>query len=109
MRGEVYALRSSKLARGHEQTGRRFAVIVQATRFEHLSTWLAIPTSTRAGTSIYRPEIEIPDHGPSLALCEALVSIDPQERLGVRVGALSYGELQDIDVALRLLLDLDSA
>jgi mRNA interferase MazF len=107
VRGDVYGLRPAKQSRGHEQRGRRFAVIVQASRFEHLSTWLAIPTSTSARRFSFRPRIEIPGEGPSLALCEGLVSIDPQERLGVRLGSLTYAEMQEIDKAILLLLDLD--
>lgn len=107
MRGDVYGLRPAKQSRGHEQRGRRFAVIVQASRFEHLSTWLAIPTSTSARPFIFRPQIDIPGEGPSLALCEGLVSIDPQERLGVRLGSLTYAEMHEIDEAISLLLDLD--
>jgi mRNA interferase MazF len=107
VRGDVYGLRPAKQSRGHEQRGRRFAVIVQASRFEQLSTWLAIPTSTGARPFIFRPQIEVPGEGPSLALCEGLVSIDPQERLGARLGSLTYAEMQEIDKAILLLLDLD--
>jgi mRNA-degrading endonuclease toxin of MazEF toxin-antitoxin module len=35
------------------------------------------------------------------------VSIDPQERLGARLGSLTYAEMQEIDKALMLLMDLD--
>jgi mRNA interferase MazF len=107
VRGDVYGLRPTKQSRGHEQRGRRFAVIVQASLFEHLSTWLAIPTSTSARPFVFRPQIEVPGEGPSLALCEGLVSIDPQERLGARLGSLTYAEMQEIDKAILLLLDLD--
>lgn len=107
MRGDVYGLRPAKQSKGREQRGRRFAVIVQASRFEHLSTWLAIPTSTSARPFIFRPRIDVPGEGPSLALCEGLVSIDPQERLGARLGALTYAEMQEIDDAVAMLLDLD--
>jgi mRNA interferase MazF len=107
MRGDVYGLRPAKQARGHEQRGRRFAIIVQSSRFEHLSTWLAIPTSTSARPFIFRPQIEVPAEGASLALCEGLVSIDPAERLGVRLGSLTFAEMQEIDQALLLLMDLE--
>jgi mRNA interferase MazF len=107
VRGDVHGLRPAKQSRGHEQRGRRFAVIVQASRFEHLSTWLAIPTSTSARPFVFRPQIEVPGEGPSLALCEGLASIDPQERLGARLGSLTYAEMQEIDKAILLLLDLD--
>jgi mRNA-degrading endonuclease toxin of MazEF toxin-antitoxin module len=35
------------------------------------------------------------------------VSIDPQERLDARLGSLTYAEMQEIDKAILLLLDLD--
>jgi mRNA-degrading endonuclease toxin of MazEF toxin-antitoxin module len=54
-----------------------------------------------------RPQIEVPGEGPSLALCEGLVSIDPKERLGARLGSLTYAEMQEIDKAILLLTDLD--
>lgn len=107
MRGEVYGLRAPRDARGHEQQGRRFAVIVQARRFAHLSTWLAIPTSTSAKPAIYRPGIVIPGHGETLALCEGVNAIDPQVRLAEHVGTLSLYEMQMIDRALRIVLDLE--
>lgn len=107
MRGQVYGLRPPRTARGHEQQGRRYAVVVQATRFDHLGTWLAVPTSTSARPSSYRPAIEVPGRGPTLALCEALTSIDPQQRLTEVVGALTYAEMDEVDAALRLLMDLD--
>jgi mRNA interferase MazF len=106
MRGEVYALRPPKNARGHEQQGRRYAVILQASRFAHLSTWLAIPTSTSAHPYVFRPEVEEPGKGTALALCEGLVAIDPQLRLAESLGSLTYAEMQEIDQALTLLMDL---
>ncbi|UZN02649.1 type II toxin-antitoxin system PemK/MazF family toxin [Cellulomonas sp. S1-8] len=106
MRGDVHRVRAPADARGHEQREDRFAVVVLASRFDHLSTWLVVPTSTRANTYVFRPEIEVPGHGPTLALCDALTAVDPQARLGEHVGYLTLGELQRIDEALTGLLDL---
>ena len=58
MRGEVYRLRAPQDARGHEQAGSRFAVVVQSDRLP-LSTWLVAPTPTSARPASFRPEIEI--------------------------------------------------
>ncbi len=107
MRGDVFRLRPPSHGRGHEQRGGRFAVVVQASRLEHLSTWLVVPTSTRARAAIYRPEVEVPGVGPSLALCDATSAVDPQARLGDQVGWLSGEEMVAIDRALLGLLDLD--
>lgn len=105
MRGDVYRLRASE-ARGHEQTGPRFAVVVLASRFDHLSTWLVVPTSTRARPYVFRPAVEVPEHGETLALCDALTAVDPQARLGSHVGYLSLEAMERIDYALAGLLDL---
>lgn len=107
MRGDVFRLRPPSHARGHEQRGDRFAVVVQASRLEHLSTWHVVPTSTRARAAVYRPEVGVPGAGPSLALCDAMSSVDPQGRPGQRVGRLSPEEMVSIDRALLGLLDLD--
>ena len=105
MRGDVYRLKAHD-ARGHEQRGPRFAVVVLASRFEHLSTWLVVPTSTRARELVFRPAIEIPGHGETLALCDALTAVDPTARLGDLVGYLPLETMQRIDHALSGLLDL---
>ncbi|HEX8157242.1 MAG TPA: type II toxin-antitoxin system PemK/MazF family toxin [Solirubrobacteraceae bacterium] len=42
-------------ARGHEQHGARYAVVVQADELLGLSTVLVSPTSTRARAATFRP------------------------------------------------------
>lgn len=106
MRGEVYRLRRPRDARGHEQAGERFAVVVLATRFANLGQWLVVPTSTRAQDAGFRPQIRV-GGVTTLAPCDALVAVDPISRLGAQVDYLSAGALAEIDEALRLLLDLD--
>ena len=106
MRGDVFALKAAR-TKGHEQRGPRYAVVVQASRLEHLSTWLVVPTSTRAQRFVFRPMVSIPDRGETVAVCDALTAVDPQARLGEYVGYLSLGQMQQIDEAIRTLLDLD--
>ena len=105
MRGEVYRI-APRDARGHEQAGSRFAIVVLDSALEHLSTWLVVPTSTRAHPYVFRPSVQIPGHGPTSALCDALTAVDPAARLGERVGMLALADLAAVDVALRGLLDL---
>lgn len=105
MRGDVFRLRRPRDAQGHEQRHERFAVVIQATRLLHLSTWVVAPTSTRARPFIFRPQVELP-LGSTLVLCDALVSIDPEKRLGDYVASLSTTEMSEIDKTLRLFLDL---
>jgi mRNA interferase MazF len=107
MRGDVFRLRPTPHARGHEQRGERYAIVVQASQFDHLSTWLVVPTSTRAKATVFRPEIEVPGRGRTLALCDGLTAVDPQARLSDHVGWLAEHEMVDVDIAIQGLLDLD--
>jgi mRNA interferase MazF len=103
VRGDVYQLKAPRDARGHEQRGNRYAVVVQSDLLP-LSTWLVAPTSTSARPTSFRPEIEI--HGKTAhVLVEQTAAVDP-ERLGDVVGHLTRNELAAVDEALRTVLDL---
>jgi mRNA interferase MazF len=103
VRGEVFRLRAPRDAWGHEQSGRRFAVVVQSDLVP-LSTWLVAPTSTSARAATFRPEIEI-DGRVTRVLAEQTAAVDPQ-RLGASAGRLSFEEMRRVDAALRLVLSL---
>lgn len=105
MRGDIYRLRSSRNARGHEQAGRRFAVVVQSDDLP-LSTWLVAPTSTGRRPASFRPEVEI-DGVSTRILIEQVTAIDPEVRLGEFVGRLTSEELAQVDRALLAILALD--
>lgn len=104
MRGDVYLLLAPRGTRGHEQRGRRYAVVVQSDDFEALSTWLVAPTSTSARPATFRPAIQV-DGNETLVLAEQTSAIDPR-RLGEHVGHLSFDELRAVDAALRLVLNI---
>ncbi|MPZ64504.1 MAG: type II toxin-antitoxin system PemK/MazF family toxin [Pseudonocardiaceae bacterium] len=103
-RGDIYQLRANPQARGHEQRGRRYAVLVQSDALM-LSTVIAAPTSTGSWTSSFHPEIGI-EGQRSRVLLEQLQAIDPQRRLGRYVGRVSPEEQHEIDHALNLVLGL---
>ena len=103
MRGEVYRLRASRDARGHEQAGARFAVVVQSDALP-LSTWLVAPTSTSARAATFRPAVKISGR-VTRVLAEQTAAVDPQ-RLGESVGQLTFEEQRRVDAALRLVLEL---
>lgn len=103
MRGDVYELLAPRNARGHEQRGNRYAVVVQSDLLP-LSTWLVAPTSTSARPATFRPEIELGDK-TTRVLVEQTAAIDP-ERLGRQVGHLSGQEMAEVDRALRVVLGL---
>jgi mRNA interferase MazF len=104
VRGDVYELKAARDARGHEQRGNRYAVVVQSDLLP-LSTWLVAPTSTSARPASFRPEIEIAGKS-TLVLVEQTAAVDPQ-RLGELVGHLTRQEMSAVDNALRVVLYLN--
>lgn len=103
MRGEVYRLRPPRRARGHEQTGPRYAVVIQSDQLP-LSTLLVAPTSTSARPATFRPEVTIAGR-MTRVLAEQTAAVDPS-RLGDLAGSLTLGELRRVDAALRIVRDL---
>lgn len=103
MRGEVFQLHTPRGSRGHEQSGSRYAVVVQSDQLP-LSTWLVAPTSTSALSASFRPEVEIGGVNTRV-LAEQTAAVDPR-RLGRRIGFLSFDEMRRVDAALRIVLDL---
>lgn len=87
-----------------EQTGSRFAVVVQADELLALSTLLVAPTSLSAPPRSFRPTIEISGQ-KTRVLVEQTTAITP-DRLGDSVGRLSAAELRDVDAALGLVFAL---
>jgi mRNA interferase MazF len=104
VRGEIFRVPSPRKARGHEQRGSRYAVIVQADEFHQLSTVLVAPTSTVARPASFRPAITL-DDTPTRVLVEQTTVVDP-ERLGKSAGRVDASELQAIDRALSLVLGI---
>jgi mRNA interferase MazF len=103
-RGEVFRLPALRHARGHEQRGRRYAVVVQAEELLGLSTVLLAPTSTRAQPASFRPTLSL-DGEQTRVLVEQTTAVDAQ-RLGHSAGRLDARELRDLDAALALVLGL---
>ena len=104
VRGEVFRLPAPRGARGHEQRGARFAVVVQADEFLDLSTTLVAPTSTGALPASFRPTIRV-EGRETRVLVEQTTVVDPQ-RLGRSAGRLDAPELRAVDEALGLILGL---
>ena len=104
VRGEVFRLPAPRGARGHEQRGARFAVIVQADELLDLSTVLVAPTSTSARPATFRPTISL-EGQETRVLVEQTTVVDP-ERLGRSAGRLDANELRSVDGALMLVLGL---
>jgi mRNA interferase MazF len=104
VRGELFQLPAPRGARGAEQRGTRFAVVVQADELLALSTVLVAPTSRSAPSRTFRPTIEIGGE-PTRVLVEQTTAVAP-ERLGSSVGRLDASELRELDAALALVFGL---
>jgi mRNA interferase MazF len=103
VRGDVHELKVPRDAKGREQRGNRFAVVVQSDLLP-LSTLLVAPTSTSARPTSFRPEVEI-NGKTTYVLAEQAVAVQP-ERLGRVVAHLSPDEITAVNAALRTVLDL---
>lgn len=104
VRGEVFRYRAPRDARGSEQRGKRFAVIVQSDELLGLSTVLVAPTSASALPRSIRPEIEL--MGRTTRVLVEQTTVVTHDRLGEGVGRLNAAELRDVDAALALVLGL---
>jgi mRNA interferase MazF len=102
VRGEVFRLPAPRSARGREQRGARYAVVVQADEFLHLTTTIVAPTSTSARPATFRPVISVGGEDTRVLVEQSSV-VDPQ-RLGGPAGRLEVSELLAVDAALALIL-----
>jgi len=101
VRGEVYRLPAR--GKGHEQQGRRYAVVLQPDWLS-LSTWIVAFTSTSARETSFRPPVEIDDRR-TLVMCDQIATVD-LNRLAEPAGCLTLEEMQRVDDALSLVLGL---
>ncbi|MBV9023251.1 MAG: type II toxin-antitoxin system PemK/MazF family toxin [Streptomycetaceae bacterium] len=102
-RGAILEIKALPGAQGHEQRGRRYAVVIQSDHFSTSTITVAL-TSSSAGAAVYRPEMEF-NGLKSLILTDQIYSVAPS-RLGDFKGALDGDELAELDRALMLKLGL---
>ena len=103
-RGDIVALPPSRGAKGHEQKGRRYGVVLQSTDLAALSTVVVAPTSSRVQPTSFRPAITVRGRKTRL-LVEQLRTVD-RTRFTTPVGHLPVHELKDVEEALKILLGL---
>ncbi len=98
-------MRSSgcRLEEAVTNSGRRFAIVLQP-EWLNLNTWVVAFTSTSARETSFRPAVSVAGR-ETLVMCDQLDTVD-LNRLADRVGFLSLGEMQRVDEALTLVLDL---
>jgi mRNA interferase MazF len=97
IRGAVYRVDLGR-PRGHEQGGKRLGLVVSPSD-SPLSVVSLIPTSTSAGRSIHRPELEIAGRSTRV-LVDQVRSIDVDYVIGDPVDYLTRDELAEVENAL---------
>ena len=103
VRGDVLEINLPR-RRGRAQHGRRFAVVVQADELMALSTVAICPTSQSTPPASFHPDVEVAGE-KTRVMCEMVRAVDAT-KVGPQVGHLTLGEIEAIDDALRLVLDL---
>lgn len=106
IRGAVYRVDLGR-PRGHEQGGKRLGLVVSPSD-SPLSTVTVVPTSTSAGPSIHRPELEV-DGRPTRMLVDQVRSIDINYVVGDPVDFLNRDELAEVEHALAHYLGVQDA
>ena len=97
IRGAVYRIDLGR-PRGHEQGGRRLGLVVSPSD-SPLSVVTVIPTSSSAGASVHRPELEIGGRATRM-LVDQIRSIDVNHVVGDPVDFLNRDELAEVELAL---------
>ena len=97
IRGAVYRIDLGR-PRGHEQGGRRLGLVVSPSD-SPLSVVTVVPTSTSAGSSVHRPQLEIEGRQTKL-LVDQIRSIDVDYVVGDPVDYLTRDQLAEADLAL---------
>ena len=103
LRGDIHEFRPPR-GTGHQQHGRRYGVIVQASELLPRSVVLVAPTSLSAKPASFRPEIELLGE-TTRVLVEQVSAID-SGRLGNMVGRVTPEQQWGIDAALITVLGL---
>lgn len=97
IRGAVYRIDLGRPC-GHEQGGKRLGLVVSPSD-SPLSVVAVIPTSTSAGSSIHRPELEIAGRSMRM-LVDQIRSIDIHYVVGDPVDYLTRDQLVEVELAL---------
>lgn len=106
-RGELWLLNLDP-ARGHEQAGRRPALVVSDDDFNRLPIGLAVvvPLTTTLRAVPLHVLIRPPEGGlraPSMALCQDLRSVS-LDRLERRLGVVTPATLAEVELRIRAVL-----
>ncbi len=97
IRGAIYRIDLGR-PRGREQGGKRLGLVMSPSD-SPLSVVTVVPTSTSAGASIHRPELEIAGR-PTRVLVDQIRSIDIDYVVGDPVDYLTRDRLAQVELAV---------
>jgi mRNA interferase MazF len=111
-RGEVWLVDLGQSKDGHEQAGRRPAIIFQTDDLSPLSTVIVIPFTTqtrRAGVAntVWIPAREAGQEQDSVALCHQIRALD-RRKLVHKIGELAPERLSEIEASVLFVLGIPS-
>ena len=110
-RGEIYRLHLRRTG-GHVLSGPHWAVVVQTSRMASSSTTLVVPITTNAASAHLEPPYLVHASARDLQLSwDGWIHADqvftfPVDELDERIGVLPGRKLDELDDALRFVLDL---
>jgi mRNA interferase MazF len=104
IRGAVYPVDLGDAKRGHEQRGRRLALVVSIEQ-NAWSVLTIIPTSTSAQASVFRPEVVIAGRNTRI-LIDQVRTIDVSYVAGELVDYLSQDDMAQVEHSLSRYLGL---
>lgn len=104
IRGAVYRVDLGNAERGHEQRGRRYAVVVSPGSMPW-TVVTVVPTSTSAQPAAFRPELELMGM-PTRFLVDQVRSVDVDYVDGDPVAYLDRDEMAEIENAMTHYLGL---
>ena len=104
IRGAVYRVDLGNAERGHEQRGRRYAVVVSPGSMPW-TVVTVVPTSTSAQPAAFRPELELMGT-PTRFLVDQVRSVDVDYVDGDPVAYLDRDEMAEIENAMTHYLGL---
>lgn len=104
IRGAIYRVDLGNAQRGHEQRGRRYAVILSPSSMPW-SVVTVVPTSTSAGPAVFRPELEVLGTRTRF-LVDQLRTVDTAYVHGDPVDYLDLDELTEVEHAVARYLGL---
>jgi mRNA interferase MazF len=104
IRGAVYRVDFGDAKRGHEQRGRRYAVVISPSSMPW-SVATVVPTSTSAQPAVFRPELEIMGTRTRF-LVDQIRTVDTTYVHGEPVAYLDRAEMSEVEYALTHYLGL---